>query len=153
MYPLDLQLERFRAHLRTRHDEDATRVWDPIRKGYYVLTPEELVRQLLIRFLEQDTHVPTARISVEKQLKLHGRLLRYDLVIHDEVGDPLVLVECKSPDTPLHPRALSQIGRYNRLLTTAYLVITNGLDTFCLHRTDGDSGYTWTEHFPFLKNG
>jgi hypothetical protein len=148
LLPLDLQLHRYRDALRITHSPLHTLVWDPVRRGHYVLTPEELVRQLMLCYLLEAAAVPPGRISVEKKLRIHGRIHRYDIVVYDKSGEPLLLMECKKPEQNLRPRVLSQIGQYNRALQVPYLVVTNGIDTYCLHRPAEAPNYHPLSAFP-----
>ena len=45
-------------------------IFDPIRKKYLVLQPEEWVRQNFIQFLIKEKGFPSSLIAVEKGLKL-----------------------------------------------------------------------------------
>lgn len=136
---LRLDLLRFRDALKVRVQRDQRTLWDPIRRRYVAFTPEELVRQLLIHFLITGLQVSRNRISVEKQIRVHGRNRRYDLVVHDPAGAPFVLVECKRPDISLDQAWFDQIGRYNQVLDAEWLLVTNGPETVCF-KLDKESG-------------
>ena len=108
-------------------------IFDPVRKKYVALTPEEWVRQHVISFLMMEKNVPVKLIGVETEFKLFKTKKRFDLVVHDRNGKALVLVECKSPSVPLTQAVLDQASRYNFALNVAYLMLTNGLQhIFCL---------------------
>ena len=76
--------------------ENKRLIWDPIRKKYIQITPEEWVRQHCVQFLMSELHVPKSVINVEKQIQLNGRTKRYDIVVFSSSGAILLLIECKA---------------------------------------------------------
>jgi type I site-specific restriction endonuclease len=63
---------------------------------------------------------------------------RADAVFYDHEGRPLVIVEFKAPHISISQKTFDQISRYNIVLQVPYLIISNGLQHFCLHvREDG----------------
>jgi hypothetical protein len=106
-------------------------VFDSVRRRWVALTPEEMVRQLLIQYFIQEHHFPLSRMSVERKLVLHGMTRRYDLVLFDKKATPLLLAECKGPTIPLNQDVLDQAARYNLELKVPYLFVTNGRQSYC----------------------
>lgn len=104
-------------------------VFDPVRKKWLVIQPEELVRQALLLYLLREKELPLARIGVEKAIRLHNQIRRFDLVYYDRHGSPLLLVECKSPSTPLTQQVLEQAVWYNYEIKAPYLLLSNGKDS------------------------
>ena len=47
---------------------DGNRIYDPIRKKYVALTPEERVRQQTLKFMLQRLKVSAGKIGVERSL-------------------------------------------------------------------------------------
>ncbi len=107
-----------------------------VRKKYVVITPEEWVRQHLIHFLVQYKMVPLSLISVEKQIMIHTLKKRYDMVIHNSLGQPKTLIECKSPTIKINQETFYQIARYNQTLKVASFIISNGIQHFFLKNED-----------------
>ena len=136
-----LSLLEWQSKLRVRDQQGQRQLWDPIRKRYVSITPEEVVRQLLVIYLLESGRAVSGRISIERKLEVLGRSLRYDLIIHGRQGEPLVLVECKAPDVPIDRRTLQQISRYNLALRVPWLILTNGHTTFCLQLMDDPPRY------------
>ncbi|MBK7690388.1 MAG: type I restriction enzyme HsdR N-terminal domain-containing protein [Bacteroidetes bacterium] len=60
------------AQLRIITSNGKERVYDPIRKKYVALTPEEWVRQHFLLHIIQVKKYPVSLISVEKKLVLAG---------------------------------------------------------------------------------
>lgn len=112
--------------LRTQSEGDQTLVWDLVRKKWLVLTPEEHVRQCLTLYLTSEKGVPTGLISLEKGLRVDRRRKRYDLLVYDRNGDPLLACECKAPYVPLDQNAALQLAVYNSELKAPFLLWTNG---------------------------
>ena len=122
-------------------------VWDPLRRKNVVLTPEEGVRQWFVRILSEELHVPLHKMMSEVGMKfgvdvggLAGgkrKTFRADIVAYGRRGEPLLIVECKRPETELTREVLEQALRYNRVLRVRYLAVTNGTGTFFC-RLDGE---------------
>ncbi len=107
------------------------KLFDPIRKKEIVVTPEELVRQLLIIYMVEEIAYPQSKISVEKQVLVNGLPKRFDVLIHGNQGEPILLVECKAPNVKIDEVVLHQVARYNSTLQVQYFIMTNGIQTYC----------------------
>ncbi len=118
------------APLRFKNSENKTLIFDPIRKKFIVLTPEEWVRQHVIALLQTHYQIPTALISVERQLKINQLIKRFDLVVFNKNGSIFLLVECKAPEIPIKQDTFDQIARYNLHVQAQHLFVTNGLEHY-----------------------
>jgi hypothetical protein len=113
------------------HDGRAV-IFDPARKKYVSLTPEEWVRQHVIQYLHQEKQVPMSLISVETEIRLYKTRKRFDVAVFNRNGHPLLVVECKSPSVPVTQQVLDQLVRYNLALKVDHLMLTNGIrHIFC----------------------
>ena len=112
---------------RIQQSEHKTLVFDIVRKKFVTLTPEEWVRQHVIRFLMEEHHISVNKISVEYFLKWNEMQHRCDIVVFDADFCPLLIVECKSVKIPLSQKVFDQIARYNMKLKVPLLMVTNGL--------------------------
>ena len=110
--------------------ENKTYIFDPIRKKWLVLNPEEWVRQHCIQFLLKTKNVPLGFIQVEKKLNVNNTEKRYDLVVFKPDHSIDLLVECKSPKVKITQKTFDQIARYNLVLKSDYLMLTNGSNHF-----------------------
>ncbi len=106
-------------------------VFDPCRRKWVSLTPEEQVRQQLIEFLSQENKYPLTMFSVEKQLVVGEKKIRYDIVIYKKES-PWMLIECKSPQININQAVMNQSIAYQYVLQVPYIVLTNGLSLFCI---------------------
>lgn len=123
MQPLNFPSYTFRV----KNSENRPLIFDEIRKKFIVLTPEEWVRQHVVKFLTQEKKYPTSHINVEKQITLNGLKKRYDIVVFKPNGQLDILVECKAPDITISQNTFDQIAQYNFKLNANYLMVTNGL--------------------------
>lgn len=105
-----------------------TSIFDPLRKRYVLLTPEEWVRQHMIRYLMDEKKVPSTLIASEKGVLVNGLKQRFDLLVFTKNGNPLMICECKSTDVRLSEDTFHQAIRYNLTLKAHFLLISNGLD-------------------------
>jgi len=112
-------------------------VFDPIRKKWLVLTPEEWVRQHVLQYLLVVKGYPQAYIAVEKNMQLGELKKRFDLLVYNQEHKPWLMVECKAMDIQLSEAVLHQILRYNLAIPVSYLVITNGAEAMIYHRAEG----------------
>ena len=72
-------------------------LFDDICKKHIVITPEEWVRQHVVRYLLEEKKYPKSYINVEKIIKINGLTRRYDVVVFQPDGSIFLLVECKAP--------------------------------------------------------
>lgn len=106
------------------------KVWDAVRGRWLVLTPEEWVRQHIILHLTEKLGVQPHRIG--REVLLAGGK-RADLVVYDRRGEVVMVVECKAQSVTLGGDVLEQVADYNlRLGGVRYLVITNGVELYCM---------------------
>ncbi len=113
-----------------------------------VLTPEEFVRQLLVLYLIHEKHYNENRISIEKQVVFNHMPKRCDVLVYDKNMDPFLLVECKAPQVKLSGATFEQIARYNNPLQVPYLLITNGLETYCCKMNYEERSYEFIDTVP-----
>ncbi|MEN9349850.1 MAG: hypothetical protein RL372_828 [Bacteroidota bacterium] len=104
-------------------------IFDPFRKIWIRLTPEEWVRQNFLQVLVQKQGVPASLIAIEKEIKWGETKKRFDILVYKDTK-PWLIVECKEMNVPLSELVLQQVLQYNSKLETQYIVITNGNDTF-----------------------
>jgi hypothetical protein len=118
-------------------------IYDTFRKKYVILTPEEWVRQQILKHLVLEKNYPPSMISVEKQIKVGNLNKRYDILIYQK-EIPWMIVECKEEDETLNQHVLNQILAYNSTLRVAYLAVSNGHQLFVYHVVSN----TWLHNFP-----
>lgn len=140
----ELNLPEFKSVLQKRNGKIT--IFDPIRKKYVVLTPEEWVRQHFLNFLIEYLHYPRALIRVESGLTYNQLSKRSDIVVHDRNARPLMLVECKAYDVRIGRDAFEQAAMYNHTLSARFITITNGMEHWCCKITE--EGLHFLEELP-----
>ncbi|MEX1201907.1 MAG: type I restriction enzyme HsdR N-terminal domain-containing protein [Ferruginibacter sp.] len=107
-----------------------------IRRKWFVLTPEEWVRQNILLYLTEAMGYPASLIAVEKQVMLGELKKRFDIVVYkNEI--PFMLIECKELNAPINQKTMDQALRYNIELQAAYCIISNGNTCFGFKIEDG----------------
>ena len=114
-------------------EDGRTKVFDPIRKIYCTLTPEEEVRQKMLYYLVEQKKYPAGLIAVEYSIKVNALSKRCDIVVFNKSGAPKMIVECKAEYVPITQKVLDQAVRYYSGLNVNYLLLTNGKTMFCYH--------------------
>ncbi|MBK8566271.1 MAG: type I restriction enzyme HsdR N-terminal domain-containing protein [Saprospiraceae bacterium] len=128
---IELNLLGFQPHLNLKKQEGKVFIYDQIRKKFLVQTPEEVVRQLFLSYLLLEKKLSQNRIRTEKMLKVNELTKRCDILVFDWDMQPYLLVECKSPNVSLTEATLRQVASYNLPLRVKYLVLTNGMTSYC----------------------
>lgn len=111
--------------------ESTSLIYDPVRQKYLVRTPEEVVRQLVICYLMKEKGFRRNFIQVEKSLTVNEMHKRCDVLCLDGHARPFLLIECKAPSIGLGEKVFRQIAWYNMPLQVPYLMVTNGIETYC----------------------
>ncbi len=146
-------MERFSAlnfpYYRFRVTEVAgsKRIWDPVRKRWFVMTPEEWVRVHVLRYLTEGLSIPGVMIRCEYPVSMNNQPQRADVVVCSRDGQPRMVIECKAPTVALDDAVLSQAVRYNSILQAPYLWITNGLTHRC-YQLSATGGYLAMDRLP-----
>ena len=78
-----------------------------------VLTPEEWVRQHFIRFLLKEKSFPSALLQIEGGLSLNQTRKRSDILVYDNAGEKIMVIECKAPSVAITQATFDQAARYN----------------------------------------
>ncbi len=147
---IHIDLKSFSKFLSTRNRKGTKEIFNPIRKNWLILQPEELVRQLFIQFLMQEKRVPKSLISTEVSIVVNDQIRRYDIAVTNPLGKTILLVECKSFDVSLGYDTYRQIGQYNQYLQSKYVVVTNGLQTHFLEIDHKLKAFQFLQTFPSL---
>lgn len=130
-----IQEELEKIQLPAKHKRSGKNCFlDPYRKRLIEITPEEIVRQRVAKYLEESFNVPAEYIGLEIPMSKYkaGTKGRADIVIHQEAADhllyPLMVVECKQPNVFLTDKVVEQAARYSDTICADYFAITNGID-------------------------
>jgi hypothetical protein len=105
-------------------------LFDVIRKRDIIITPEEWVRQHFVQYLINQKKYPKTLIKLEGGHKLHGMPKRTDIVVFNQSGEKILLVECKAPSVTIDQKTFDQVARYNLVHKVKLLAVTNGLQHY-----------------------
>jgi hypothetical protein len=142
-----VQLELTGIQLKLKQEEGKTYVFDPVRKKWLVLTPEEHVRQHLIYYLKDVLNYPGSLMSVEKKIMLGTLTKRFDIVVYNREHKPWMLIECKAPEIEITDAALHQLLQYHNSLQCRYWMLSNGHQNFCADAADTNE-IKWIAQLP-----
>ncbi len=137
--------------VKIKKEEGKVLIFDGIRKNFFLLTPEEWVRQHFLRLLIDHYKYPRALIKVETGLRYNKLLKRSDIIIYDREGKPFLLVECKSADQKINQSSFDQASVYNMTIKARYIAITNGLKTFCCKISQETKKYEFIPDLPQMS--
>ncbi|MDR2497974.1 MAG: type I restriction enzyme HsdR N-terminal domain-containing protein [Tannerellaceae bacterium] len=126
-------------------------IFDPIRRKYVALTPEEWVRQHFIQYLISCRAYPSDLLANEINLQLHGTTKRCDSIVYDTCLAPLMILEYKAPHVTIKREVFDQISRYNAALRVKYLTVSNGLTHYCCMIDYASSSYRFLSDIPFYS--
>ncbi len=115
---------------RTKKVQNKEFIFDTVRKKFVALTPEEWVRQHVVQFLINEKKYPLSHIAVEISIKINEESKRCDVVVFNNLSEPFLIVECKSPDVSINQKVFDQIAVYNWALNSPFLFVTNGITHF-----------------------
>ncbi len=108
--------------------EDKEYIFDPLRKKWVRLTPEEWVRQNFLQYLIQVMQYPAALIAIEKEIQIGELKKRFDILVYKD-DRPWLLIECKEMNVPISESVMQQLLRYQITVQADYLIVTNGNET------------------------
>ena len=103
-------------------------IFDPCRKKWVVLTPEEWVRQNMLQYLIQVCKYPIELIAIEKTIQLGSLNKRFDILVYQETT-PWMIIECKEAKTTLNDKTILQLLQYQQVMDARFLIASNGPTT------------------------
>ncbi|MGB4079126.1 MAG: type I restriction enzyme HsdR N-terminal domain-containing protein [Prolixibacteraceae bacterium] len=123
-----LQLPEYSFRIRKRDAGDL--IFDEFRHRWVALTPEEWVRQHFLKYLSDEKKCPPSLMAVEKKVDINELQQRFDLLVYDRSGNPLMVAEFKAPHISVTQAVFDQALRYNSVLRAPYFLISNGFNHF-----------------------
>ena len=126
-------------------------VYDPLRRQYVRLTPEEYVRQHFVSFLIADKDYPKGLLANEVCISLGNVTRRCDTVLYDKFLRPQMIIEYKAPSVAIDQTTFDQIARYNARLQVSWLIVSNGLQHYCCFINKEKGDYAFLKEVPFYK--
>jgi len=139
------------SELRIRSREGVRQIFDPVRKKWLVLTPEEHLRQVWIQYLTVQMQYPPALIAVEKQIRSGTRIKRFDIIVYNRKLEPWLLAEFKAPGVAVSRQTLYQLLQYQQHAQCRYWLISNGVASFCADAAD-PLNVRWLSSLPLFED-
>jgi len=125
-------------NFRVKKENNKELLFDPLRKKWLLLTPEEWVRQNFVQYLIRVMNYPSSLIALEKEIRLGDLKKRFDILVYSRGHQPWMIIECKGPDVRLSDETLMQALRYNISVPAEYIIITNGNYSFAWQKKEGE---------------
>ncbi len=123
-------------------------LFDEIRKKAIIITPEEWVRQHFVQYLIRQKNYPRSLIRLEGGLRLNGLQKRTDIVVFNNKGERILIVECKAPSVTIDQKTFDQVARYNMVHKVALLAVSNGLQHYYCSIDQEKRTYSFIEDLP-----
>ena len=133
-------------------EDNKREIFDPVRKKYVRLTPEEWVRQNFIQYLIQNGSYPSGLIGIEVMFRLNTLARRVDILVHNRSGAPVMIIECKAPDVTIDDKVFDQIVCYNMKFKLPYLIVTNGIDHYACKIDNTNNTYEFLNVIPLYED-
>lgn len=138
--------------VKVREARGQRQIFDILRRKYVALTPEEWVRQHFVHMLTEQLGYPVALIANEVGLQVGDKRVRADSVLYSPTLQPRMIVEYKAPSVTITQKVFDQITAYNLLLHVDYLVVSNGIETYCCKMDYEHHSYRFLECVPDYRN-
>lgn len=141
-----LNLPSFDAKI--RKNGSLMEIYDPLRRKFIALTPEEWVRQHFVNWLISDKEYPTSLMANEAGIKLNSLTRRCDTVVYNQHLDPLMIIEYKESNISITQDVFDQVVRYNTVLKVPYIVVSNGVNHYCCKMNYEKQSYDFLTDIP-----
>ncbi len=135
MYPV---LNLPKADIRIKTENGKSKVFDIIRQKWYILNPEEWVRQHWIHALITHSSYPQGLFEIESSINLDGMRKRFDIIVRKKDLGIHILIECKAPEVPIDSDTLLQASKYARILKPDYIFLSNGIQHYMFKNEGGN---------------
>lgn len=139
-----------------RHDVEC--YLDPIRKKLIPKTPEEDVRQSVIHYLITQMNIPIDMIEVEVPMSYFRKAAkgRSDIIVYSletiERKVPVLVIECKAPHFKLTDNVFDQVYRYEEILASNAIMVTNGTEMVIECWKEDQNEYVGIKEIPAYRD-
>lgn len=139
-------------NIKVKNEDGRRKIFDILRRKYFVITPEEWVRQHFIHFLIDHKGYPVSLLANEVALSVGDKVIRADSILYDKNLSPRMIIEYKAPHIKLTQKVFDQISAYNLLLHVDYLIVSNGIETYICKMDYAQQNYVFLETVPDYKS-
>ena len=123
-------------------------IFDSFRNRWVTLTPEEWVRQHMAMFLVSELGYPASLILLEQEIRVNRLVRRCDIIAYNRLGKPVLIVECKAPEVAVTQKVFDQVATYNLSLGIRYVLITNGMNHYCVEMDPEGGKHSFLKEIP-----
>jgi len=141
-----LNLPTYEAKI--RKNSNGLEIFDPLRRKYIALTPEEWVRQHFVNYLINYKNYPASLMANEAGIKLNSLTRRCDTVVYNNQLVPLMIIEYKESKVQITQNVFDQVVRYNSVLKVPYIVVSNGISHYCCRMNYEDQSFEYLTDIP-----
>jgi hypothetical protein len=134
--------------IKLREQGGRRQIFDPLRRRYVALTPEEWVRQHFVHFLIEQKGYPKGLLANEVELRVGDKKLRCDTLLYNKDLHPRMIIEYKAPEIAITQRVFNQITVYNFLLHVDYLIVSNGRQHYCCRMDYEKNSWEFLQEIP-----
>jgi hypothetical protein len=127
-------------------------IFDEIRKKHLVLTPEEWVRQHFIRHLIGEKKFPASLLKIEGGLNLNQTKKRSDILVYNNLGEKIMVIECKAPSINITQATFDQAARYNSIYKAKWLAVSNGLQHYYAQIDHEKGSFLFVKELPHYQD-
>ena len=106
------------------------------------------MRQHFTHWLVDHKGYPKGLLANEVALQCGEKTVRCDSIVYGNDQRPLMICEYKAPSVPISQHVFTQISAYNLLLHVDYLVVSNGLQHYCLRMDYEHQTYQFLTNIP-----
>lgn len=139
-------------NIKVKNEDGRRKIFDILRRKYFIITPEEWVRQHFIHFLIDHKGYPVSLLANEVALSVGDKVIRADSILYDKNLSPRMIIEYKAPHIKLTQKVFDQISAYNLLLHVDYLIVSNGIETYICKMDYAQQTYVFLETVPDYKS-
>lgn len=128
-------------------------IFDITKQILRILTPEEEVRQKLIKFLQGEMKIPITAIETEIPVSYFIKTARgrMDILIYGEVDNkkcPIMVIECKAEKIPLLDEVYDQVNKYAEMIGIPFIMVTNGVTADIQYWNEDQATYEQIRNYP-----
>ena len=80
------------------------------------------------------------------------KTLRVDIILFELTLKPKFIIEYKAPHIPITQKVFDQISTYNFLLHVDYLIVSNGIESYCCKMNYEHKSYIYLDSIPNYQN-
>jgi hypothetical protein len=136
-----------KTEIKLREQGPQREIFCLVRRKWLVLSPEEWVRQQVIKWLVEEKGFVLSRFFLEYPLKYSDRNKRADAVYFDQAGKPWLVIELKAAEVKLDQSVIDQVAVYNTQIKAPLLLVSNGAG-FMLVKFEENNTWTFLKDFP-----